>query len=73
MALSPLRQEAGAAVIAPEHAAALILATASLIGLCANPVAKWFASEYAKQDRMVSDALDPEPDYEANIAARWVD
>ena len=50
--------------------AAIFLALAALIGLAANPVAKWWARNEAATDRLL-DLNDDGPDYEANIAARW--
>lgn len=50
-------------------AAAIVLAIAALVGLLANPVAKWFARGDAELDALVAEALDPKPDYEANVIA----
>lgn len=46
--------------------AAIFLALAALIGLAANPVAKWWARNEAATDRLLTDALDDRPDYDAN-------
>ena len=54
--------------MAPEHVAAAVVLLAALIGLLANPVARWLARGDADLDRLVSDALD-ERDFDGNVVA----
>ena len=56
-------------MIAPEQIAGLIVGAAAVVMFVANPLARWWARGEAALDGLIEDALDPEPDYDANVIA----